>query len=143
MHIGIRLSKARIIKGISVTQLAIKLKVTPDFIRKIEDGRIDPTFGTVNRFMTALHVDFEHLFSLNPSEEKMKTVHMKVEMDNYFKQLDNLIRNVEGIVEETKKEEPELDINKLQEYISYHSNLKYFQGYLEGLHKAYNTKTNK
>jgi transcriptional regulator with XRE-family HTH domain len=76
MDIGTLIKYTREQKSISLDTLASKLQLSKSYLEKVEDGRIDPTFGSINRILASLETSFEQIY-------KTRTVTKEVEVIKY------------------------------------------------------------
>ena len=61
MHIGDKIKKAREAKGLSQKEVATTLKMDQSQYSKIENGKVDPQFSTIEKIAGALKVDVVNL----------------------------------------------------------------------------------
>ena len=64
MSIGMRLRRLRVAKGWSRYELAKRAGCSQVYVRKLEDGRSDPTVGMVTRLAKALGVPLATLLGI-------------------------------------------------------------------------------
>ncbi|MGG2091288.1 helix-turn-helix domain-containing protein [Bacillus sp. S13(2024)] len=158
MGIGDLIKNKRLEKKKSVQYIATKLEIPNSYIQKIEDGKIDPTFGTVKRILKVLDSNLEDLFSIEPKETiKEVEVIKKIEVIKEppkCKEKDVVIANEEFVnkvinklekyieisnvcYEQFEKERNNIDINeKLDLYVSAISCERFFDGQVKGAEYA-------
>jgi len=60
--IGTKIKKAREAKGLSQKEVALSLKMDPAQYSRIENGKTDPSFSSIEKIAKALGVDLSDLF---------------------------------------------------------------------------------
>ncbi len=63
MNIGDKIKKIREAKGLSQKEVAIALSMNPSQYSKIENGKVDPQFSSIERIAKALGMDMADFFS--------------------------------------------------------------------------------
>lgn len=60
-QLGQRLKRLRLAQGLSQEALAVRAKITREYVNKLEAGRYDPTISVVQRLAKALKVTLADL----------------------------------------------------------------------------------
>jgi len=60
-QLGQRLKRLRLAKGLSQEALAVRARITREYVNKLEAGRYDPTISVVQRLAKALKVTLADL----------------------------------------------------------------------------------
>jgi transcriptional regulator with XRE-family HTH domain len=60
-QIGRRLREARTARGISLREMARRIKVSPSFVSQVERGKANPSVGTLYAFVSELGVSLDDL----------------------------------------------------------------------------------
>ena len=63
MNVGEKIKKVREAKGMSQKEVAISLSMNPSQYSKIENGKVDPQFSSIERIAKALCVDVADIFN--------------------------------------------------------------------------------
>lgn len=63
MNIGEKIKKVREGKGLSQKEVALTLAMNPSQYSKIESGKVDPQFSSIERIANALGVDIADIFN--------------------------------------------------------------------------------
>jgi transcriptional regulator with XRE-family HTH domain len=61
--LGVRLRHARMVRGITLKQLAIEAACSESMLSKIENDKAAPSFGTLHRIATALGTNISELYA--------------------------------------------------------------------------------
>lgn len=158
MEIGDLIKNKRLEKRKPIQYVASKLEVPNDYIQKIEDGKIDPSFGTVKRILGVLGSDFENLFPIKVKEiikevEVVKEIEIIKEvstgnekktkmtneefLDEVMSELKRYIEMSDFCSDHMKKEKSKIDIHEeLNTYTKLLSCEKFFDGQVEGANWA-------
>lgn len=71
LQIGIRIRRARLLKGLRMRDLAERVSCDESMISKIEAGKVMPSLTMLNRIVTALDRDLSSFFGLEADMHKM------------------------------------------------------------------------
>jgi len=63
MNIGDSIKKVREAKGLSQKEVALALSMNPSQYSKIENGKVDPQFSSIERIAKALEVELADIFN--------------------------------------------------------------------------------
>jgi len=69
-EVGRRLSAARLRRGLSQGQIAMRAGVATSYLSRVENGKIQPSFRTVMRIQRALGVGFEEIAGPDPPKKR-------------------------------------------------------------------------
>jgi len=94
MNIGEKIKKVRESKGLSQKEVAIALSMNPSQYSKIENGKVDPQFSSIERVATALGVDIAGIVS----SDKMIT-----DVNSLNKSVVEKVQLIEQLQENQKK----------------------------------------
>jgi transcriptional regulator with XRE-family HTH domain len=158
MEIGKLIRDRRVKLNVALDILATKLQVTTEYLMKIEDGKIDPTFGTVSRILSVLNTDIESLIGVKEVEkivevekeivvekevpvkkkvvvevEKVAYVDEKRVIRNLLREFEKSIKSTNSLIEDNPNENTSLTLENMNLYVSNLTNNMYFKGYREGL----------
>ncbi len=78
MNIGEKIKKVREAKGLSQKEVALTLSMNPSQYSKIENGKVDPQFSSIEKIANALGVSIADI----------------VNSDNVFSEIDSLNKSV-------------------------------------------------
>lgn len=112
-NLGKKLKKLRLLKKLTLVELAKMSGVGKSTISDIENGKINPSVNTIEKLTNSMQVDSSVLFNSN---EKIKTEHLKVnekikeqEIDSFTVKLvnellkENIIQDPDNIPDEIVK----------------------------------------
>ena len=94
MNVGEKIRAVREAKGLSQKEVALTLVMNPSQYSKIENGKVDPQFSTIEKIANALGVDIADIFNSN----KVIT-----DIDSFDKTLVEKIQLIEQLEENQKK----------------------------------------
>lgn len=94
MNVGEKIRQVREAKGMSQKEVALTLIMNPSQYSKIENGKVDPQFSSVEKIANALGVDIADMFNSN----KVIT-----DIDSFDKSLVEKIQLIEQLEENQKK----------------------------------------
>jgi transcriptional regulator with XRE-family HTH domain len=94
MNVGEKIREVREAKGLSQKEVALILVMNPSQYSKIENGKVDPQFSTIEKIANALGVDIADIFNSN----KVIT-----DIDSFDKTLVEKIQLIEQLEENQKK----------------------------------------
>jgi transcriptional regulator with XRE-family HTH domain len=94
MNVGEKIRAVREAKGLSQKEVALILVMNPSQYSKIENGKVDPQFSTIEKIANALGVDIADIFNSN----KVIT-----DIDSFDKTLVEKIQLIEQLEENQKK----------------------------------------
>jgi transcriptional regulator with XRE-family HTH domain len=94
MLIGDKIKKVRETKGLSQKEVALSLKMDPAQYSRIENGKTDPSFSSIEKIAKALGVELSDLFK---AEEVFKDV------NSYDKSLLEKLSLIEKLEEKEKQ----------------------------------------
>jgi transcriptional regulator with XRE-family HTH domain len=72
-QIGRRLREARTARGMSLREMARRIKVSPSFVSQVERGKANPSVGTLYAFVTELGASLDELTSESPDPDEVTT----------------------------------------------------------------------
>jgi len=94
MNIGEKIREIREAKGLSQKEVALTLVMNPSQYSKIENGKVDPQFSSIERIANALGVDIADIFNSN------KVI---ADIDSFDKTLVEKIQLMEQLEENQRK----------------------------------------
>lgn len=94
MNVGEKIREVREAKGMSQKEVALTLVMNPSQYSKIENGKVDPQFSSIEKIANALGIDIADLFSSN------KAI---TDIDSFDKSLVEKIQLIEQLEENQKK----------------------------------------
>ncbi|TRW95859.1 helix-turn-helix domain-containing protein [Flavobacterium gawalongense] len=94
MNIGEKIRQIREAKGLSQKEVALTLVMNPSQYSKIENGKVDPQFSSIERIANALGVDIVDIFN----SDKIIT-----DIDSFDKTLVEKIQLMEQLEENQRK----------------------------------------
>lgn len=94
MNVGEKIRQVREAKGMSQKEVALTLIMNPSQYSKIENGKVDPQFSSIEKIANALGVDIADMFNTN----KVIT-----DIDSFDKSLVEKIQLIEQLEENQKK----------------------------------------
>ena len=94
MNVGEKIRQVRESKGMSQKEVALTLIMNPSQYSKIENGKVDPQFSSIEKIANALGVDIADMFNSN----KVIT-----DIDSFDKSLVEKIQLIEQLEENQKK----------------------------------------
>jgi transcriptional regulator with XRE-family HTH domain len=94
MNVGEKIRQVREAKGMSQKEVALTLIMNPSQYSKIENGKVDPQFSSIEKIANALGVDIADMFNSN----KVIT-----DIDSFDKSLVEKIQLIEQLEENQKK----------------------------------------
>lgn len=94
MNIGEKIRKVREAKGLSQKEVAMTLVMNPSQYSKIENGKVDPQFSSIEKIAKALDIDIADIFNSNK---------LIANIDSFDKSLVEKIQLIEQLEENQKK----------------------------------------
>lgn len=94
MNVGEKIREVREAKGMSQKEVALTLIMNPSQYSKIENGKVDPQFSSIEKIAKALGVDIADIFNSN------KVIS---DIDSFDKSLVEKIQLIEQLEENQKK----------------------------------------
>lgn len=90
MNVGERIKKVREAKGLSQKEVAINLSMNPSQYSKIENGKVDPQFSSIEKIANALNVSIADIFNSESVFDDINSLNKStVEKVKLIEQLDD------------------------------------------------------
>lgn len=70
--LGRRLEAARLIRGLTQSELARRAGLAPSYLSRLENGKVQPTFRTVLHIVRVMGADFDELVGPAPRKGKAR-----------------------------------------------------------------------
>ena len=90
MNVGEHIKKVREAKGLSQKEVAINLSMNPSQYSKIENGKVDPQFSSIEKIANALNVSIADIFNSESVFDDINSLNKStVEKVKLIEQLDD------------------------------------------------------